>query len=1306
MSRLGGWQGEFSKSAMTWRSTRSAVHVEFEEARSVAPEPDSSPALIRRLTGARPAGWQTLEAYRRLRYPSLYDGTDLEFLSGTGGIKSEFRLAPGASASRIRIRYQGMRRIELAADGALQLETVDGVLRESRPVAWQEVGGKRKEVTAAFTLAGDRVGFWVGKYDPGRELVIDPLVTSSTYFGGSGFSSIQGVAADLQGNVYVTGWTETRDLTNPGSRGTNPTGVDAFVAKIGPAGLLYLTYLGGTGDDRAWAIAVDSSGNAVVAGQTNSVDFPLLSAAQTTLHGSRNAFVASLNGSGALNFSTYLGGTGSDIGRAVAVDLGRAIYVAGSTASADFPVLGAFQVAAHGGLDGFVTKFSSSGAIQFSTYLGGAADDQINGIAVDSGGSAIVTGGTFSTDFPVANPIQASNHGGQDAFIAKLSPAGNALSYSTYWGGSTGMLGASEEGNAVAVDNAGNAYVAGVTSSLDFPVTAAWQSRYGGGTSDAFALKISSDGRTMTFSTYLGGSALDWASAIAVDPQGQARIGGYTVSQDFPLASPLQAQNGGDYDGFVAYLDPLGALLFSTYLGGLHADAVHAVAFDGTTGFYSGGNTLSTDFPLAAPLQNVNASQYSGFLTKFTDCQITSVNPSSVSAPSAGVTGAITLSVTPVGCVPFVSSNTPWLSATAAGNTVSYTIAANTSSVTRSATITISGTIISVLQAGVPCSYSTSPSSLALASTPASGSLQVTPSPSDCGINASANVAWLSVSVQGGLVLYTAAANPSSFARNGTISISGTPVSVSQSGASCTYLLSMTALNLPASGASGTITVTPTPPDCPIAVSSNVNWASVGVNGVTVAYAVGANTSSVTRSATFIVAGINVAVVEAGQGCSYAVSVSVLNLPASGGTGSVVITPSPPDCPITASSSAAWVTASVNGNSATYSVAANSTIFARTATLAVCGTNIPVNEAPGLATMTLSRASYNFGITSDKAYFTSAQPLSLDFGGAPVAWTIVSAGPYVSASLSAGTGKSALTIAVIPSALSALTAGQQFHTTITVSAAQAANAPQTISIAIRITPPRPPPPAGFWDIPVDGTTGVVGAVALGGWALSDIEIAKAEMWREPNPGEAASGNGLVYIGVAVFLAGSRPDVEAAFPNSPWNYRAGWGALILTNMLPSNTGSSARGNGVYKLHMLLYDTLNQTTDIGPHTITVTNAAATKPFGTIDTPVQGQTVSGTIVNFGWVLTPQPYLIPLDGSTLKVVIDNQLVSYVNYGYPRSDIQTLFPGYANTNTAVGYYMLDTTKLSNGIHFIAWGVADNGGRTEGIGSRLFYVNN
>ena len=310
------------------------------------------------------------------------------------------------------------------------------------------------------------------------------------------------------------------------------------MAKLNQAGtaIVYVTYLGGRSADYALGLAVDHSASAVLTGWTLSSDFPVVAAAQPHLAGSRNAFVAKLNPAGTgLVFGTYLGGSGSDDGNAIALDATGNIYLAGDTTSTNFPTVNAIQKSLAGLENAFVAKLSSSGAVAYSTYYGGSAIDSATAIAVDTTGNAYLAGGTWSSNLPVVSAFQSHNAGGQDAFVAKLNATGSALLYSTYLGGSGGNATYAETATGIGVDSGGSAYVTGVTSSSNFPVVSAAQGALNGA-SDAFVAKLNTAGSALVYSTYLGGSSgVDNATAIAVDSAGDAYAVGFTASSDFPL---------------------------------------------------------------------------------------------------------------------------------------------------------------------------------------------------------------------------------------------------------------------------------------------------------------------------------------------------------------------------------------------------------------------------------------------------------------------------------------------------------------------------------------------------------------------------------------------------------------------------------------------------------------------------------------------------------------------------------------------------------------------------------------------------
>lgn len=610
-----GVTAAFSAAGVSFRTAAGEIRLTFEGAnprcRIVGRERLAARANFLRGDGI--GGRTGVPLYGAVVYRDLYPGIDMVYGGNGRNFKSEFVVAPGADPGRIHIRYGGAVPY-VGRDGALML----GVVRDEAPLAYQD----GRPIGARYTLSADgSVGFWVDGYDAARPLTIDPVLVSSTVLGGSWSDAALALAVDSSGAMYVAGYTSSHDFptANP-AQNLNAGGNDVFVAKVNAAGtaLVYCTYLGGTGDDRAYGIAVDGSGSAYVTGSTTSRNFPVHNAMQSKLGGFRNAFVVKLNAAGnALVFGTYLGGAGSDTAYGIAVDGSGNSYIVGDTNSATFPATG-FQRNLRGSTDAFVSKLSADGShLVYSTYLGGTAIDHASAVAVDGSGRAHLTGSTFSSDFPTANAFQVSNAGGQDVFVAKLSADGSGLVYSTYLGGSGGGVAFPESGQGIALDGAGNAYAAGMTSSANFPMIQPLQASLNGW-GDAFAVKLNSSG-TPVYSTYVGGSGLDQANAIAVDANGSAYVAGHTFSTDLAVVNATQANISwpGDLDAFVAIVEPGGASLsYLSYLGGRGSDTASSIAVDAGGSIYVAGWTMATDFPLLNPVQSVNGGGYGAFLLK------------------------------------------------------------------------------------------------------------------------------------------------------------------------------------------------------------------------------------------------------------------------------------------------------------------------------------------------------------------------------------------------------------------------------------------------------------------------------------------------------------------------------------------------------------------------------------------------------------------------------------------------------------------------------------------------------------------
>jgi beta-propeller repeat-containing protein/centrosomal CEP192-like protein/HYDIN/CFA65/VesB family protein len=593
---------------------------------------DRLPATSSYFLGSNPRAWHSgVPNFARVRYRGIYPGVDLIYYGRQRELEYDFIVAPGADPRAIEFHVAGARRTRLDEHGNLLLEAEGGEVQLRRPAIYQELAGGRHEIAGGFTLHGEgTIGFSVAGYDPTLPLVIDPTLVYSTFLGGNSTDQSLGIAIDKSGNAYITGNTASTDFPGavngfqPNLRGLQ----NAFVAKLSSGGksLSYGAYVGGTGTDGGTSIAVDAGGNAYVAGSTTSQNFPILPDPTKVVQGTHNtfnqvAFVFKLNATGtALIYSTYLGGSGTDIANGIDLDSSGEAYVTGQTSSIDFPTLNTLQPL-RGVANAFVAKLKADGsALLFSTFLGGSVTDSGNALKLDTAANPFITGSTSSADFPTITPFQGTLNGPINAFVAKLKTDGSTILYSTYLGGS-----GSDEGDAIAVDSGGDAFITGTTTSPDFPKLNPFQAALAGD-QDAFVTKLNPSGTGLVYSTYLGGSSGDRGFGIAVDSSGNTDVTGQTRSADFPTRKPFQPALQSGANAFVAQLQPDGtALVYSTYLGGSGVDQGRGVVVDSSGNAFVTGSTQSPNFPLVGPEQN--------FLDGGTDAFIAKIS----SAPSPGV---------------------------------------------------------------------------------------------------------------------------------------------------------------------------------------------------------------------------------------------------------------------------------------------------------------------------------------------------------------------------------------------------------------------------------------------------------------------------------------------------------------------------------------------------------------------------------------------------------------------------------------------------------------------------------------------
>jgi hypothetical protein len=593
--------------------------------------------------GNDPERWRSnVPSYAKVRYRQIYPHIDLVFYGNEDQIENDFLLSPGADVSSIRLRIQGADNLRLNTNGDLIVTLRDGTFSLKKPVVYQTVAGIRRLVESQYVVHGRHdVQFAVAGYDMTRELVIDPVLSYSTYLGGISYDFAAGIAVDSSGNLYVTGNTTSPDFPivtggyDTAYPGQYPNLV--FVSKFSPDGktLIYSTFLGGSsGFSSPAGIRVDANGNVYVVGVTSEPAFPLVNAFQTSCilcPTTDDLFVSKLNASGSkLLYSTYLGGTYDESPADIAIDSTGSAYVTGITQSPDFPVSpGALDPTCgtdglcnppfqHGVVAKIDTTKSGAASFVYSTFLGGSSEDVPSGIAIDASGSAYIAGYTQSSDFPTTagsfQPTWSATYG-EAGFITKINGSGTAILYSTYLGAPGGSW-----ISGIAVDQQGSAYVTGLTFSTTFPVTSGAFQTVATISYNGFVSKLNPAGTALVYSSYLGGSIESIAAfpdvaraqgdAIVVDSSGSAYISGQTNETNFPLAVPVQANyGGGGSDVFVSKMDPTGSkLLFSTYLGGNDYDGGAAyeyaslvrIALDSQGSVYVAGETYSANFPTTA----------------------------------------------------------------------------------------------------------------------------------------------------------------------------------------------------------------------------------------------------------------------------------------------------------------------------------------------------------------------------------------------------------------------------------------------------------------------------------------------------------------------------------------------------------------------------------------------------------------------------------------------------------------------------------------------------------------------------------
>jgi hypothetical protein len=1155
------------------------------------------------LVGNNPRSWRTnIENYTKIAYTDLYRGVDLIYYGKQHQLEYDLVFTPGTDPDIVEMHINGAE-INLNSQGDLILKNQYGTMVQLKPRAYQEYDHSKKVVDVRYSIRGRRIGFAVTGYDRSKPLIIDPVWTYSEYFGGTVASQAFATATDGSGCIYITG-TSGQYLQS----GTFPTTtgsfqqtlqygyIHGFVSKLSSDGssFVYSTYLGGSSEDKAYGIAVDGSGNAYITGYTSSADFPVTPGViQTTYPGSQNSSAV------------------------------------------------------------FVTKLAPAGDhLIYSTWLGGANNDQGNGIAVDLAGNAYIVGSAASPSFPVTPGVfQSSSRGGMQAFISKLNPAGTALVFSTLLGGTM-----QTHGTAVTIDSSSNIYVTGRTYG-GFPTTPG--SLQPTSSDDyiekAFVSKISSDGSQLLYSTYLGGTGTSGGTGIAVDGSGNAYTTGYTDDLGFPVTAGAYLSQYPSLSPtsaiFVSKLNPTGSgLVYSTYIGASHTDGFvtgqSSIVIDPSGTAYLGGETQSSAFPVTPdaffssnPFPSAYGELMSGYFS-ILSADGSALSYSSYWAAAAGMamdthgyvylagyaTGAygysvVTLAKINVGTPPVQSSRTVHIDSPVTGTMVTGAVAVSGWALDNISTVGSAIGSVQVLVDGVVAGSATYGVSRPDVCTAYPGR----PGCPDVGFTYQLNTTSLGSGPHTIAVSATDTdGTPDTGTASVTVIVTGVPPTVHIDGPVAGSVLS------------GSVTISGWAVDNTSAVGTAISGVQVKVDGTTVG------------NATYGVSRPDVCTAYPGRvGCPNVGFSYSLNL-ASLSAGPHAITVSATDSDGTPDVGTASVTITVANGPPTVYID---------------------SPAPGTVvsgTVTVS----GWALDNISAIGTAINNVLVKVDGT----TVGTANYGVSRPdvCSAYSGRPGCPNVGFTYALNTTTLSPGSHL-LTVTATDSDASPDSASWSLTIQIAAPP--SVVIDLPAAGST-ISGMVTVAGWAIDNVTAV----------GTAISSVQVKVDGVVVGTAlygVARPDVCAVYAGRPGCPNVGYSyALNAASLTP----------GTHTITVSATDT-DGTPDVGSATITVT-AAAVPPSVHVDSPTAGAVVSGTVTVAGWAID-NATSVGMAISSVQVNIDGVLVGTASYGVSRPDVCAAYAGRVGCPNVGFSYALNTATLTPGTHTITVMATDSDGTPD-----------